>query len=659
MKAVGYVRLSKEEDNNDESTSITNQKHAISKYADANNLFITDWYVDDGFSGYSFDRPDFNRLKQDMKDNKIKVIIAKDLSRIGRRNSKCLLFLEDAVESRIRVIAINDNYDSNSDSGELIGIKTWHNEFFVKDTSRKVRATAKVLQSEGRLITSVPFGYHLDPIVKCKILLDDYSAMYVKRIFDMYIDGNGFKKIAETLTEENVPTPTMYEKMYKERIGIISDSKVAKYWSAMAVKKILKNEFYTGDLAQGKTFRNGIKGKKIVNEKEDVLIFEDHHEAIIDRDTFDLTQKIMEKRSIDNTYRGKSKYEFLFNGLMYCADCGKKMICKTPTKSDVSRYTCSNYHTYGKSVCSTHSVTEESLIILLKKYLITCKNELKDILLNIDIQLSKAKRDVSDNDILLRNLEKQVDTNKEELKIMLEQKIRDSMKNPEMIEIIDATYAELIDEKSRKIVSLIMQYDNIKSVNKNNDEIKDDIRNAYQMLCEIISEGSFNRRQIEILVKKIYVHEDKTVDIYLNGNIHELIGNNKKLIVRYSGTVDILFNYFFNEIDPDEDIRKMKTIELMVERGLIVSDSVKSREAFDLFVEKGILSKPINKQKPYKLLVNKEEAIALLEGYLCTENSYDDNDNDIYPPGQGFIEVIRVKLAGKVREALIREIVTS
>ena len=192
--AVGYVRLSRD-DNKRNYTSILNQKKIIQEYAQQNNLRIQEFYEDDGKSGYSFDRPDFQRMMAELEQ--IQIIIAKDLSRIGRHNAKVLLFLEDMEERGKRVILIDDNYDSWNSEDDIIGIKTWDNERHVKTTSRKVKRIKKLEQQKGTLLTQVPFGYIRHPIHKERILIDEEAAAILNLEKEIYLDGNGIRRTAE------------------------------------------------------------------------------------------------------------------------------------------------------------------------------------------------------------------------------------------------------------------------------------------------------------------------------------------------------------------------------------------------------------------------------------------------------------------------------
>ena len=292
IEAVGYLRLSRD-DGEDESTSITNQRAIITDWAAKNGFIITKWYSDDGYSGYSLDRPGFNELREDLNNGKVNVIIAKHLSRIGRRGSAVNLFLENIQEDGKRVITISDGYDTFDErTHEMLGIHTWVNEKYIKDTSKSIRTAIDRMQKEGRFICQVPYGYELDPFVKGKYYVDTTCAAYVQEIFDMYLNGYGSKAIAKNFTDRKIPTYWQNVKTRMERRGQIYKGRdVEGIWTANTILKMLRNDFYIGVLTLGKTKRRTINGKKVEQKDEDLIRFEDAHEPLIDKQTFKLAQK--------------------------------------------------------------------------------------------------------------------------------------------------------------------------------------------------------------------------------------------------------------------------------------------------------------------------------------------------------------------------------
>lgn len=291
---VGYVRLSKD-DNKKDYVSIENQKLILSQYANKEGLKIERWYEDDGVSGYTFERPGFLRLLTDLERD-VDLILAKDLSRIGRHNARVLLFLEEVKEMGKRIIVTDDTYDSLSEEDDTIGIKTWFNERYVKDTSKKIKRAMKARQIEGTLAVNTPMGYRRNSLNKSIIEIDERAAPYIQRIFNLYIEGYGFRAIAELLYYEGVPTASMLEKERLVSFGKPYHKKVSLHWSPKMVGEIIKNDIYIGNMRYHKNERVTIHGKDSRVSRGNQIIFLEHHPPIIDTETFKTAQNILQKR---------------------------------------------------------------------------------------------------------------------------------------------------------------------------------------------------------------------------------------------------------------------------------------------------------------------------------------------------------------------------
>ena len=529
IDGVGYLRLSSDDGTNNESTSITNQRKIILEFAKANNINITEFYIDDGYSGYSLDRPAFNRLKQDLNSNKVNLIIAKDISRIGRHSAKTQTFLENILESGKRVITINDNYDTLDEiSQDMVGIQTWVNEKHIRDTSTKVRKSIKTLQKEGKWICTVPYGYIKDMFDKTKYTIDPLIAPYVKQIFDMYINGMGLKSIAKELTDMNIPTPSMIKKQQTEARGVPSKRKVSGKWDVTVISRILKNDFYIGTLTLSKSKVRAINGKQIPLPEEERHVFKNAHEPIIDLNTFNLTQEITKNRSFGN-YRGKKiqTRDNLFAGLLYCSDCGKKLTSAGGTKS--TRYICRTYNVYGTSMCTSHAIMELDLIESLMEFLEHCRDNLSDVLEDIDkIIQAELQHETNSNDNIQQLIER-LDETKKSLEILIEQKIRETIKNPGMIDVIDKMYNDMQNEKYKEIKSLEKQIEDQENIAIDEVEIKKSLNSALSIINNILTTKKLTKKQVLTLVDKITVYEDNGIDIYLKGNLHELCNNYFKI----------------------------------------------------------------------------------------------------------------------------------
>ena len=513
----GYVRLSRD-DNKRNYSSIENQKLIIQKYAEENNMIVRHIYEDDGISGYSFNRPQFQNMMANL--GSIDVIVAKDLSRIGRHNAKVLLFLEEMEEQGKRVILIDDNYDSLYSDDDIIGIKTWDNERHVKNTSRKVKRIKKMEQENGTLKCAPPFGYTRHPLNKQMVLIDEEAAAILNLEKDLYLEGNGIRKIAEILSDRGVPTPTMLQKERFQALGLSYHREVAYMWSYGMVKDTLFNDYHNGVLRTHKRERMTINGKDKKISRDQQYVFPDHHPKIFDDDTMKLLFEVKDSRH-HSQYRGQRKHINLFSGCLYCKDCGMKLTAiNRPNRGKY--YVCGTYNKKGKQFCEyAHLVTEETLMDALVKYLTLCRDSLADIIQNFD--LSKLKAPTYSADDSLQRLENELEKIKKELKTLITQKVKELTTNPGMAEIINETYASLQTEKMERISAIEKTLQDLtKEPHIPTAAIKPNLQTALDILNEVLEQKGLTRTDIEVLVEKIIVDKDGNVDIYLKHGLGNL-----------------------------------------------------------------------------------------------------------------------------------------
>ena len=513
----GYVRLSRD-DNKRNYSSIENQKKIIQQYAEENNMIIRHIYEDDGISGYSFNRPEFQKMMASL--DTINIIVAKDLSRIGRHNAKVLLFLEEMEEMGKRVILIDDNYDSFYSDDDIIGIKTWDNERHVKNTSRKVKRIKRMEQESGTLVSQPPFGFTRHPLNKQIILIDEEAAAILNLEKEIYLDGNGIRKTAEILTDRGVPTPSMIDKERHESLGLVYNKQVAYQWSYGMVKDTLFNDYNNGILRTHKKERATINGKDKKVPRENQYIFPNHHPKIFDDDTMKLLNEVKDSRH-HSQYRGQRAHVNLFSGCLYCKDCGWKLTAiNRPNRGKY--YVCGTYNKKGKQFCQhAHLVTEETLMDALIKYLILCRDSLADIIQNFD--LSKLKVETYTPADSKQRLEVELEKIKEELKFLITQKVKEITANPSMNEIITETYAALQSDKMERISAIEKTLQDLtKEPHIPSTTIKPSLQTALDILNEILEKKELSRKDIEVLVEKIIVDKDGNVDIYLKHGLGNL-----------------------------------------------------------------------------------------------------------------------------------------
>ena len=361
-----YARLSKDDDLVGDSNSIVHQKEILAKYAKEHGFTNIEFYVDDGFSGTNFNRPDFQRMMADAEEGKISTVIVKDMSRFGRDYIMVGYYTEIYFSNLdIRFIAINDNVDSNIQTeNDLTPFKNVFNEWYARDTSKKIRAVFKAKGNSGKhLSTNPPFGYKKDPNDKEKWIIDDEAAATVRRIFQMFVDGYRISEIGHKLTEEKVETPILY---YMNRgIKTNARSEYPEIWDLMSIKYILSQTAYAGHTVNFQTAVKSYKTKKQVNlPRNQWVIFRNTQEAIIDEKTFETVQQMRKVK------RARTKYNEpnMFSGSLYCADCGNHLtIQRVARNRKMDNFSCATYRKKKKGLCSCHRILVSDLETIVKE----------------------------------------------------------------------------------------------------------------------------------------------------------------------------------------------------------------------------------------------------------------------------------------------------
>ena len=360
-----YCRLSvedtKDEKKNgkeDLSNSIQNQKAMLLQYARDHRFPHPTFFIDDGYSGVTYDRPGFQKMLDEIEAGHVGAVITKDLSRLGRNSALTGLYINYTFpQNDVRYIAINDHFDSinpNSTDSDIAGIKNWFNEFFAKDTSRKIRAVQKAKGERGeRLTVHVPYGYMKNPENPKEWVIDEEAAQVVKKIFTLCMNGRGPSQIADQLEKDKILTPTAYKN--KQGVKTPHTEPENPYrWHESTIVNILERKEYIGATVNFKTYTNSIWDKKQrENPEENRVIFYNTHPAIIEQEVFDKVQEIRQQRH-RRTATGKSSP---FSGLVFCADCNQKLYYST-TKYFEKRqdfFICST-HRANKDKCSGHYI---------------------------------------------------------------------------------------------------------------------------------------------------------------------------------------------------------------------------------------------------------------------------------------------------------------
>lgn len=522
---VGYARISvdieKEEDKN---VSIENQIDFIEDYAKSHfpncRLKI---YKDRDRSGYSFEqREDYQKMRKRLINGDAKILLVKDFSRFARRNSLGLYELELLRDAGVRIISITDAIDfPTHDDWLQIQLRFLLNEQPVTDTSKKVRAVIGKSQSKGEWLCAVPYGYVVTNYKNLKFEIVPDEADIIKEIFKLYNSGWGYKKIANYLTDKNIPTPRMKEKERAENDDRQYNRKVRKEWSIATVSTILANDFYIGTLRQHKYHRTKINGSDAKLSHNENIVFEKHHEPIVDDRTFLYTREQLSKRTVAH-YRGIKKYETPYTGYLFCGDCGAPMFSRSRPELDPS-YICGTYHKRGLKGCSSHHIRVDFLDGVLKDYVRMVKINSADMLEKLEKSIADESQAMNENENIIEILTSRLENAKEELKATKKQKIRDMLKCGDDKELIEETYAEIEQELTDKIFGIENQ---IKANCDRRSEIVKANRAAktvFEVFDNILNKERLDKTDIGLIVERINVFDNGAIKIRLKADIENLL----------------------------------------------------------------------------------------------------------------------------------------
>ena len=393
-----YIRLSREDGDKEESDSVGNQRKLLTEYvAKKDDFILYDVYVDDGYSGTNFNRPSFQRMIADIEDGKVNCVVVKDLSRFGRDYIDTGRYLERYFpELGVRFISVTDSIDSMKQAYDmLLPIKNIFNEQYARDISKKIQATVKSKQKAGEFIGAfTSYGYKKSPVDKNKLVIDDYAADVVRRIFSLYIQGYGKQRIAKLLNAEGILCPAEYKKVNGENYKNCNRLESTTYWSYSTINSILHREMYVGNMVQG-TKHQRMRSKQKKMPKEEWIIVENTHEPIIDKATWEMAQSLLQKRTRELDLETNKN---IFAGFVKCGDCGRAMTKNMWRRADGSKtYSlyCGTYKRNGKQYCTPHTLPMavlEDIVLGDLKAIVDSVDNLKELVQSQSFTASKVKR---------------------------------------------------------------------------------------------------------------------------------------------------------------------------------------------------------------------------------------------------------------------------
>ena len=508
-KACMYLRLSKDDGINNESNSITNQRELIQSYAKDNEIEIVKEYVDDGYSGTTYDRPALKDLMEEIskKNRAFDIIIVKDLSRFGRDYIGAGTYIQKIFpQLHIRFISINDNYDSKnadmSDTNLILPIRNFINDSYARDISNKVKSSQKMKREKGEYIGSfAPYGYKKSEENKNKLIVDENVRDIIKSIFDMKLKGYSSKAIAEELNDLGIDSP----KVYKEKQGLhyTGGFKAVKggNWSAKSINRIIENEVYIGTMLQGKSATINYKNKKqIEKDKRDWVKVEDTHEGIISKEVFYIANRMLKR----DLYSSKEKKTDLFSGMLFCKDCNSPLVRRVVKYKEKEQvfYICSKYN--KEKSCTRHSMKKEDLEEILtgifEGYLIFHEN------LYQKIQTIDITKNIVDTQIGILQREKEMT---QELLSSLYVDLEEDIISKEEYQMFRKNYLEQITKLNENIEYRRKKQEAAKEHIKNNEKWLIDIK-KYKALTKP------DRLSVVMLIDKILIGEDKEIEVIFN-----------------------------------------------------------------------------------------------------------------------------------------------
>lgn len=515
MRAWLYYRLSRDED--EELNSLTNQRSIIAGYAEKNGFTIAGESFDDNVSGMRFDRDGIEKICEAVEQNQIDAVIVKDLSRLGRHRTQTAVFIDYLKKHDVRVISVTENIDTSNENDDLvIGMKQIINDMYAKDASRKIRSTYRQKQKEGIVIIP-PFGYFKDKNTRQVVIVEE-AADTVRLIFKLYLDGYGFKQIAKKLNADGVHTPAYYQQTLLGKNVPHTWPQISKQqlWISTTIKRILENEFYAGTLICHKTRTDKINKTFRFIPPEEQYRHENAVPAIIDRETWQQAQFLLQKRVKDRVRAAPGQKIHRYTGIIECADCHSVCTARTrklPQGGRRVEYICNTYHRYGKEYCTTHLIREEVLDDLVYKELLRVKKMAHANWEAIDALAKDWAAQKFNAERQIDRLQERVSVLKNEVEQILMERIRDKAHAD--------IYDVMLQKRDEAIQSAEQQINEYRDAQASIEARKESMRPGIDLLDAITSEGSVSDAHLRMFVNKVYLHEQDgklSVEFVLNAD---------------------------------------------------------------------------------------------------------------------------------------------
>lgn len=511
IRTAQYIRLSVEDSKN-KGNSIENQQLILDDFiAQHPNMRCTDVYIDNGTTGTNFNRPEFQRLTEDIEADKIDCVIVKDLSRLGRNTIDTGFYLDKYFpEHKIRFISVTENFDSaeqKSNDSMLIALKNIINEAYALDIGKKIRTQARQAMRDGQYVAATPcYGYLKDPKDCHKLIVNPETAPIIKMIYDWFVGGMSTNEICLQLVARGIPTPSVYG----HNKGYLSSKKVGLgKWNTRTIQRILKDEVYTGKLVQGKS--NTIEHKQLPQDKSKWIVVENTHEAIISQELFDKAQARTAEIKAEHAKKPLNPYnENIFKGKIFCGHCGRPLHRNRhirKTTADRYFFTCLTNTRYERGACESGSIYEDELLSVVLEslkaqagILIGKKNMLADTISDADITMMQESE--------IKRLKAFISKNQNFLSSLYENLVNGII-TPDEYQEMRKSYGDKISEAVRSIHEI----ENKKKVLENEHRRYLEMNNTIEKLLD---SGKFTKEIVDKLVSRIAIYNGKRVEITFN-----------------------------------------------------------------------------------------------------------------------------------------------
>lgn len=509
-----YCRLSKDDERQGESLSIETQKSMLVRFAQENGLIPYEIYVDDGYSGLNFERPDFQRMIDDVATGKIGVVVVKDLSRFGRDHIVVGQYQEIYFPSkRVRFIALNDGIDTiNSHSTDYAALKNVINEFYSRDTSRKIKAAFRARAKDGKYRSkSAPFGYLKDPADHNHLIPDTETAPVVAKIYELVLKGWGNHRIRDYLRETKVPVPSWYMHIrgIEDKSHMFPDEESKYIWRPDTLRLLIRNRVYCGDCVLCKSDTVFKTKQHFKTEESSWITVENTHEPIVSRDTWERANELIavKRRKYKDTLSGDLN---IFSGLLKCADCGKALSRrKYGSNSSHMIYVCGTYATYGSHKCTQHKIFEEDLTAAITEdigelFSQVKKDKAKLIDLLIKCKARSTGKTLNTKDAQYKRVCKRLD----EVNRLVDKLYEDSIAG----RVNETNFTRLLGKYQQEQDNILAEKKKLESDTAAVREIRSDAEHFADVLEQNGDISTLTPEILNMLVEKILVYEPRAVD---------------------------------------------------------------------------------------------------------------------------------------------------